>query len=76
MRGMAIGFFFFINGLSGTFATVIIKVFQQADHCGRWYYLLELILSIVVFVLFVRTAVWYKYRKRKGLEDSGKFYQF
>lgn len=76
MRGMAIGFFFFVDGLFGTLAAVIMSSFSRADllHCGRWYYMTELLLAGVVFVLFVCTTLWYKYRKRTGLEDSGQFY--
>lgn len=79
MRGMAVGFFFFVNGFFGTFAAVILHIFQQRVeflHCARWYYVTELLLATVVFALFVCTTVWYKYRKRTGLEDSGQFYRF
>lgn len=81
MRGMMIGLLIFSKGLLGglftAFQTVFLansKTMPQEKPCRIWYYVIMLVATIIVLIIFVSVTLKYKRRTRAGMEDSGQFY--
>ncbi len=69
MRGMMIGFFFFMWGVASVITESIITIFQMRDlsgvlTCEFWYYFILLLISGVGLAVFLRVYVRYKNRER------------
>lgn len=87
MKGMMIGLFFFVQGLSATLASVVLFIFSEEEiseklnvnsstqSCGFWYYLVFFIVAMVTLIGYIATSKWYKNRERGDLEESVAFYR-
>ena len=70
MKGMLIGLFFAIRGLLHGISGIIIMesifsfIHQSFPSCGMYYYLMNIGVGVVGFLVFVFVAKRYKYRKR------------
>ena len=70
MKGMLIGLFFAIRGLFHGISGIIITesvfsfIHQSFPSCGMYYYLMNIGVGVVGFLVFVIVAKRYKYRKR------------
>ena len=70
MKGMLIGLFFAIRGLIYAISVIITVesifsfIHQSFPSCGMYYYLMNLGVGVVGFLVFVFVAKRYKYRKR------------
>ena len=70
MKGMLIGLFFAIRGLLYGISVIIIMesifsfIHQSFPSCGMYYYLMNIGVGVVGFLVFVFVAKRYKYRKR------------
>ena len=71
MKGMLIGLFFAIRGLLYGISVIIITeqpifsfIHQSFPSCGMYYYLMNIGVGVVSFLVFVFVAKRYKYRKR------------
>ena len=74
MKGVLIGLFIFFEGIYNMFGALIFQVILETfkniknpfthPSCGFYYYLTNLVLAIMAFVLFCAAAKGYKYRER------------
>ena len=79
MRGMMVGLFFFMWGMSSAVARTMMILFSQlgtvrAMTCDFWYYLLYLLFALFGFLCYTLLARRYKNRQR-GEHDSDVFYR-
>ena len=70
MKGMLIGLFFAIRGLLSGISGIILTesifsfIHQSFPSCGMYYYLMNIGVGVVGFLVFVFVSKRYKYRKR------------
>ena len=70
MKGLLIGLSFAIKGIFQVIAALIIlpKIYRSAQHsypsCGMYYYMVNIVLGIIGFLIFVFVSWKYKFRKR------------
>ena len=76
MRGLLIGLYYCLNGVSSTIAGVMLLGFaegfalqsSQSFSCGSSYYVTAFLIAVVGFVVYLATALWYRKRKRGDQE--------
>ena len=76
MRGLLIGLYYCLNGVSSTIAGVMLLGFaegfsfrsSQSFSCGSSYYATAFLIAVVGFVVYLATALWYRKRKRGDQE--------
>ena len=77
MRGLLIGLYYCLNGVSSTIAGVMLLGFaegfsfhtsSQSFSCGSSYYVTAFLVAVVGFVVYLATALWYRKRKRGDQE--------
>ena len=70
MKGMLIGLSFAVKGVFQLFGIIMMLVFGAAAKptssfsCGMEYYLMNIIISLIVFLIYVYIAKSYHYRLR------------
>ena len=77
MKGLLIGLSFAIKGFFQALATVMVILFtfiaSHSLNCGTWYYMINIILGLVIFTVYVLVARRYKYRQREDFCDVYHF---
>lgn len=79
MRGLMIGFFFFIWGFSDTIATTILTLFSlrrvgPPESCNFWYHIILLVIGVIAFVVYLIVARCYRNRKRPISNENYVYY--
>ena len=79
MRGLMIGYFFFIWGFSDTVATAILTIFSlkrvgPPKSCNFWYHLILLTIGVTMFVIYALIARRYQNRKRPIDKENYVYY--
>ena len=76
MRGLMIGIFFMIYGISVALGSALLAVFSEGmkgknilPSCGTWYFLTVILIGCVGTVLYIIAAKRYKKRQRGGQVD-------
>ena len=77
MKGLLIGLSFTIKGFFQALAAVMVIFFNFIDfhslNCDTWYYMINIILGLVIFTVYVLVARRYKYRQREDFCDIYRF---
>ena len=77
MKGLLIGLSFAIKGFFQALAAVMLILFHSINfhslNCGTYYYMINIILGLVIFTVYVLVARRYKYRQREDFCDVYRF---
>ena len=75
MKGLLIGLSFAIKGFFQALAAAIPFIFIDFRYlnCGVYYYMMNCVVGVVIFVFYVLMARRYKYRKREDFCDVYRF---
>ena len=77
MKGLLIGLSFAIKGFFQVLAAAMLIPFLFIDfhylNCGVYYYMMNCVVGVVIFVVYVRVARCYKYRQREDFCDIYRY---
>ena len=77
MKGLLIGLSFAIKGFFQALAAAMVFPFMLFDfhylNCGVYYYMMNCVVGVVIFVVYVCVARRYKYRQREDFCDVYRY---
>ena len=75
MKGLLIGLSFAIKGFFQALAAAIPFIFIDFLYlnCGVYYYMMNCVVGVVIFVVYVHVARRYKYRQREDFCDVYRY---
>ena len=77
MKGLVIGLYFALKGFFQALAAAMIIPFIVIDfrylNCGVYEYMMNCVVGVVIFVVYVRVAQCYKYRQREDFCDVYRY---
>ena len=77
MKGLLIGLSFAIKGIFQALAAAMVFPFIFIDsrylNCGVYYYMMNCVVGVVIFVVYVRVARRYKYHQREDFCDVYRY---